>query len=166
MSPRRTVWLAALAALACATPAAISGTLPVPQDRNRPKPDLKVRVELAKERRPDGVRVRMRFRVINAGAGPAAPSTLGTWCLPDGNGTCGALAGQYEQGPAVEPGATGVVRLATPAIPAGGAVVVMGPATRPWPDGDYTIRAVADVMGVVAETIEMNNRGQARTRVP
>ena len=70
MTPRRTVWLATLAALACATPPAISGPLPLPQDPNRPKPDLKVRVELAKERRPDGVRVRMLFRVINAGAGP------------------------------------------------------------------------------------------------
>lgn len=166
MSPRRTVWLATLAVLACAAPPAISGALPLPQGGNQPKPDLKVRVELAKERRTDGVRVRMRFRVINAGAGPAAPSTLGAWCVPAAGGACPGLAGQYEQGPAVEPGATGVVRLPTPAIPAGGAVVVMGPATRPWLDGHYTIRAVADVLQTVAETIEANNRGQAGTNVP
>ena len=45
-------------------------------------------------------------------------------------------------------------------------MVVMGPATRPWLDGHYTIRAVADVLQTVAETIEANNRGQAGTNVP
>lgn len=166
MSPRRLACTAILAALASAAPPAHSGTPSAPVARHRPKPDLKVRVELGKQRRADGVRVRMRFRVINAGDGPAAPSTLGAWCLPDGDGACGALDGHYEQGPPIEAGATGVVRLATPAIPAGGAVVVMGPATRPWSDGHYTIRAIADVLGAVAETIEANNRGQAGTNVP
>ncbi len=165
-SPRRTAWPAMLLALVCAVAPQSWGALQLPPGGTPPKPDLKVRVELVKDRRPDGVRVLMRFHVMNVGAGPAAASTLGAWCLPRAGGACPALDGPYEQGPAVEPGATGVVRLPTPALAAGAAVVVLGPATRPWPNGNYTIRAMADVLLTVAETIEANNFGQAETNVP
>lgn len=131
------------------------------------QPDLKVRVLLKKQRQPTGKWfVRIRFRVYNVGAAMAPPSTVGSWCLPEQGRACPALDGHYDVGPPVEPGATGVVRLATPPIAPGGSVVVNGPATMEWQPGSYTIKAKADFPGTVAESIEANNDGRATVTIP
>ncbi len=129
-------------------------------------PDLKVKVMLEKKKIDNVWRVRMAYRVYNVGAAPAGPSTVGSWCLSPMGGPCPPLDGAYQVDPPVEPGATGVVRLATPPIPPGASVVVPGPQTRPWPNGSYTIRARADFLDVVHESIENNNSGQAVIAIP
>jgi hypothetical protein len=130
------------------------------------RPDLKVGVELRKEQRRGKWYVRIRFTVINRGLAPAPPSVLGSWCHADAGGPCPALDGDYDIGPAVESGATGVLRLATPAIPSGGDVFVLGPNTKDWRSGRYTITARADVLGALAETTKANNRGSATIAIP
>jgi hypothetical protein len=130
------------------------------------RPDLKVRVELQKEQRLGKSYVRMRFTVFNAGLAPVPPSVLGSWCHADAGGPCPALDGHYDVGPAVEAGATGVVRLATPAMPVGGNVFVLGPNTKEWRNGRYTITARADFPNAIPETIEANNQGEAVAQVP
>lgn len=129
-------------------------------------PDLKVGVELRKELRQGKWYVRIRFTVVNGGLAPAPPSVLGSWCRADAGGPCPALDGDYDIGPAVESGATGVLRLGTPAIPSGRDVFVLGPNTKDWRSGRYTITARADVPGVVAETIKANNQVSATITIP
>jgi hypothetical protein len=130
------------------------------------KPDLKVKVMLRKTRRDGKVFVRMAFRVFNVGHGLAGPSTVGSWCLSPAGGPCPPLDGVYDVAAPVEGGATGVVKLPTPVIPSGGNVVVPGPITLEWPNGNYTIKARADFLDVLVETIENNNSGRAAIAVP
>lgn len=130
------------------------------------RPDLKVRVELHKEQRLGKWYIRMRFTVFNAGLALAPASVLGSWCHADAGGPCPALDGHYDVGPAIEAGATGVVRLATPPIPVGGNVLVLGPNTKEWQPGRYTIRARADFPNAIVETIEVNNDGSAVMAIP
>jgi hypothetical protein len=131
------------------------------------QPDLKVRVLLKKRQRDGKWFVRARFRVYNVGAALAGPTTVGAWCLANiGGGQCPALDGDYDVVPPVEPGATGVVLLATPAIPAGANVTVNGPATEEWQPGNYTVAAMADFPEALAEAIEANNRGRAVIAIP
>jgi len=139
---------------------------PAPTTGTPGRPDLKVRVELQKEQRLGKWYVRMRFTVFNAGLAPAPPSVLGSWCHADAGGACPALDGPYDVGPPVEAGATGVVRLATPAIAAGGNVFVLGPNTKEWPPGRYTITARADFTNAIVETIEVNNQASAAIPIP
>ena len=139
---------------------------PNPATQTPGRPDLKVRVELQKEQRLGKWYIRMRFTVFNAGLAPAPPSILGSWCHADAGGPCAALDGHYDVGPAVEAGATGVVRLATPAIPVGGNVIVLGPNTKEWRNGRYTITARADFPNAIVETIEANNQGSAAIPIP
>jgi hypothetical protein len=130
------------------------------------RPDLKVRVDLHKVQRLGKWYVRMSFTVFNAGLAPAPASTLGTWWHADAGGPCPALDGHYDVGPPPEAGATPVVRLPTPPIPVGGSVVVLGPNTKEWMNGRYTIKARADFLNVIVETIEVNNDGSAAIAVP
>lgn len=131
------------------------------------QPDLKVRVLLKKQQRDGKWFVRARFRVYNVGAVLAGPTTVGAWCLANiGGGQCPALDGDYTVAPPVEPGATGVVLLVTPAIPAGGNVFVNGPATFEWQPGNYTITAKADFPEELPEAIEANNMGRAAIAIP
>jgi len=141
-------------------------TVPTPSTQTPGRPDLKVRVDLQKEQRQGKWYVRMRFTVFNAGLAPAPPSVLGSWCHADAGGPCPALDGHYDVGPAVEAGATGVVRLATPPIPVGGNVLVLGPNTKEWQPGRYTIKARADFPNAIVETIENNNEGSAAIPIP
>lgn len=130
------------------------------------RPDLKVKVELQKEQKMGKWYVRMRFTVTNAGLAAAPPSTLASWCHADGANPCPPLDGHYDLGPAVEAGATGVVRLATPGIPIGGNVFVLGPNTKEWQPGRYTISARADFPNAIVETNEANNQGSAVVQIP
>jgi hypothetical protein len=140
--------------------------VPKPVTGTPGRPDLKVRVELHKEQRMGKWYIRMRFTVFNAGLAPAPASVLGSWCHADAGGPCPALEGHYDVGPAIEPGATGVVRLATPPIPPGGNVIVFGPNTKEWHPGRYTIKARADFPNAIVETIEANNDGSAAMPIP
>jgi hypothetical protein len=139
---------------------------PSPATGTPGRPDLKVKVELQKEQRLGKWYVRMRFTVFSVGLAPAPPSVLGSWCHADVGGPCPALDGHYDVGPAVEAGATGVIRLATPAIPPGGNVFVLGPNTKEWQPGRYTITAKADFPNAIPETIEANNQGSAVIPIP
>jgi len=139
---------------------------PNPGTQTPGRPDLKVRVELHKAQKQGKWYVRMRFTVFNAGLAPAPPSVLGSWCHADAGGPCPALDGPYDVGPAVEAGATGVIHLATPAIPVGGNVLVLGPNTKEWRPGRYTIKARADFPNAIVETIEANNQGSAAIPIP
>ncbi len=131
-----------------------------------PKPDLKVRVLLEKQLVKGQWYVRIAARVFNVGPGPAAPSTLGLYCVANGGGPCPALDGAYDLAAPIEAGATAVVRMPTPVIGPQANVVVPGPRTKPWPNGDYVIKASADLMNVIVEVIEVNNRGQAAVHIP
>lgn len=139
---------------------------PNPGTETPGRPDLKVRVELLKEQRQAKWYVRMRFTVFNAGLSPAPPSVLGSWCHAESGGPCPVLDGTYDVGPAVEAGATGVIRLATPAIPVGGNIFVLGPNTGAWRPGRYTITARADFRNAIAETTKASNQGSAAITVP
>ncbi len=130
------------------------------------RPDLKVKVELQKEQKHGLWYVRMRFTVFNAGLAPAPPSVLGSWCRAEAGGPCPALDGDYDVGPAVVSGATGVIRLAAPAIKAGGDVYVLGPNTKEWLPGRYTITARADFQNAIGETTKANNQGSAAIQIP
>jgi len=160
--------LAALVLAAVAAPAVVvaqqSPTIPTPTLQR--KPDLKIRVILQKRQRDGKWFVRQTFRVFNVGLGPAAPSTVGAWCLAPAGGPCPALDGAYQVAPPVEAGGTVVVELPTPVIGPGASVDVHGPITKEWPNGNYTIRARADFLTVVPETIENNNQGQAPIAIP
>jgi len=165
--------LVSLAALCVASGLAASPLLaqrppapPNPGTQTPGRPDLKVKVELQKVQKLGKWYVRMRFTVSNAGLAPAPPSTLGSWCHADAASPCPPLDGHYDVGPAVEAGATGVIRLATPGIPIGGSVFVLGPNTKEWQPGRYTISAKADVLAGVVETNELNNQGSAVVQVP
>lgn len=166
--------LAVLVVAAFGAPGAIWAQQPpaTPPSRISPasptlrKSDLKIRVMLRKEKRAGKWFVRMAFRVFNVGAGPAGPSTVGAWCLSPAGGPCPALDGVYEVAPPIEVGGTAVVELATPPIPPGANVVVAGPNTREWFNGNYTIKARADFLAAVAETNEGNNNGQAAIAIP
>ena len=165
--------LANLAALSIATGLAASPLLaqrppapPSPTTQTPGRPDLKVRVELNKEQKQGKWFVRMRFTVFNAGLAPAPASVLGSWCHADAGGPGPPLDGPYDVGPAIEAGATGVVRLATPPIPVGANVLVLGPNTKEWRPGRYTIKAKADFPNAIVETIEANNQGSAAIPIP
>ena len=165
---RSTSVLAALVLAALAAPGVIdaqqSPTIPTPTLQR--KPDLKIKVILEKRQREGKWFVRQTFRVFNVGLGPAAPSTVGAWCLAAAGGPCPALDGAYQLAPPVEPGGTAVVKLPTPVIGPGASVDVLGPITKEWPNGNYTIKARADFLAVVPETIENNNQGQAAIAIP
>ncbi len=165
---RSTSILAALVLAAVAAPGAVaaqqSPTVPTPTLQR--KPDLKIRVILQKRQRAGKWFVRQTFRVFNVGMGPAAPSTVGAWCLAPAGGPCPALDGAYQVAPPVEAGGTAVVKLPTPVIGPGASVDVHGPITKEWPNGNYTIKARADFLTVVPETIEINNQGQAGIVIP
>jgi hypothetical protein len=128
--------------------------------------DLTVRVDLQKEQKFGKWFVRMRFTVANVGLAPAPPSTLGSWCLGEAGGVCPRLDGNYQVAPAVDHGATGVVKLQTPGIPVHGSVFVLGPNTKEWQPGHYTITARADFTTTVVETNEGNNIGSAVVVIP
>jgi len=143
------------------------GGPPAPQPPSTPgRPDLIVRVELQKEQKLGKWFVRMRFTVTNIGLAPAPPSTLGSWCLADAGHVCPHLDGNYQLAPPVVPGATQVVKLVTPGIPVQGSVFVLGPNTKEWQPGRYTITASADFTTAVLETNEGNNLGSAVIAIP
>ena len=126
-----------------------------------PAPDLIVRVDLQKEQKLGKWFVRMRFTVANIGLAPAPPTTLGSWCVA-APGVCPRLhVGGDRFAPAVEAGATSVVKLDTPGIPVANNVFVLGPETEEWLPGRYTIRAKADFLERLIETNEANNTGFA-----
>jgi len=139
---------------------------PNPATGTPERPDLKVRVELQKEQRLGKWYVRMRFTVFNDGLALAGPSTLGTWWRANAGGPCPAVDGVYDLAPPVEAGATQVVKLVTPPIPPGLSVFVLGPNTKKWPPGRYTITARADFLSVIVETNEANNQGSAAISIP
>lgn len=130
------------------------------------RPDLTVRVELQKEQKLGKWFVRMRFTVLNIGLAAAPPTTLGSWCVAEAGRKCAQLDGVYQMAPPVVAGATGVVKLATPGIPVGGSVFVLGPNTHEWQPGRYTIAARADFTTAVVETNEGNNNGSAAVVIP
>ncbi|MCM3877377.1 MAG: hypothetical protein NEA02_13300 [Thermoanaerobaculia bacterium] len=142
---------------------------PAPEPPHTPgRPDLTVRVELLKEKRINNWYVRMRFTVSNTGLAPVTKrTTLGFWCIA-GPGVCPPVhvpANQFA--PALDPPpATSVVKLNTPEIPVGQSVVLLGPETDAWKQGNYTIRAKADLELGIIETNEANNIGSAVIDIP
>lgn len=158
--------LTSIAALLVSAGPLLAGP-PAPQPPYTPgRPDLTVRVDLQKEQKLGKWFVRMRFTVSNVGLAPAPPTTLGSWCLADAGHACPKLDGNYQMAPPVVPGATSVVKLATPGIPVGGSVFVLGPNTMEWQPGNYTITAKADFPTQLVETNEGNNQASAVIAIP
>lgn len=158
--------LTTIAALFLAAGPLLAGPPAPPPPHTPGRPDLTVRVDLQKEQKLGKWFVRMRFTVTNIGLAPAPPTTLGSWCIA-APGICPRLhVGPDRFAPPVEPGATSVVKLDTPGIPAGNNVVVLGPETEEWLPGRYTIRAKADFPGRLVETNEANNTNFAIIAIP
>jgi hypothetical protein len=143
------------------------GEPPAPQPADTSgRPDLIVRVDFQKEQKLGKWYVRIRFTVSNIRLAPASPTILGSWCVA-GPGACPRLhVGPDRFAPAVEAGATSVVKLDTPGIPVHNNAVVLGPETEEWLPGRYTIRAKADFTERLVETNEENNVNFAVIVIP